>query len=117
MNIDIPTGTFKTGSLLEPWPLGWITLPMAAFTIGQSRSHVDSLARAGKIKAKMIATDGIPGWMWAIDPSSLDPASGTGIPEYTSNENCECHCRDELELELTTIAEKLLELARVQAKR
>lgn len=117
MNTNVPTGTLNTSRLLEPWPKGWITLPMAAVALGKSRSYVSALARAGKIKAEMIATDGVPGWMWAVDPSSLDPAPGTGITGYTSNENCECHCRDELTRELITIAEKLLELARVQAKR
>lgn len=114
MNTNVPTDTLKTGSLLEPWPLGWITLPMAAVTIGKSRSHVDSLARAGKIKAKMIATDGIPGWLWAIDPSSLDPVRSTEIPEYTSNENCECQSRTKLALDILTIAEKLSARARIE---
>lgn len=117
MNTNVPTGTLNTDRLLEPWPHGWITLPMAAAVIGKTRFDVSDLAHAGMIKAKKIATLGSPGYTWAIDPSSLDTAPDTGIPEYTSNENCERHCRGELTLELITIAEKLLELARVQAKR
>ena len=117
MKTNIPTGTLNVGRILEPWPAGWITLPMAAVAIGKSRSHVSALARAEMIKAKKIATVGSPGYMWAIDPSSLELTHGTAIPEYTSNQDCEHHRRRDHALELITIAEKLLELARVELER